>query len=326
MIKICFVVLFSISSAFAYVPTVESLLRNGANPDVTMNGVALNLFVRKINPASGESSALLTTGKAEDFYKVYLNKTSSDSVKVLQGRYTTASYTDESITHKAYYPNFTAYTIKPSVEQLERGIFYGLLQSLAYNNGAHLVNYLKSLDVPVRLNQDLINREKIEQLASYKQYLLAAQKNRNKPGLENPMRPDDASARARAEEISNASMYVDTHQVSISRQEGEMSWLINAAPFEAVISYTRREVQKVKFKSAGGEFEIQCKDYWLANGTHSFPKTMIIKTISGDSYQVDIGNLRHYNDKEDDQVKRLQRMDQVLKKTASQDPRPEFLL
>ena len=326
MIKICFVFLFSLSSAYAYVPTVESLLRNGANPDVTMNGVALNLSVRKINPGNNESSSLVSVGRGEDFFKLYLSKISADSTKVLQARYNNANFADESITHKAYYPNFTAYTIKPSVEQLERGLFYGLLQSLAYNNGAHLINYLKSLDVPVRLNQDLINREKIEQLASYKQYLLAAQKNRNKPGIENPLRPEDASARARAEEISNASMYVDTHQVSISRQDGQMSWLINAAPFEAVISYSRREIQKIKFKSASGEFEILCKDYWLANGTHSFPRTMVIKTVSGDTYQVDVTNLRHYNDKEDDQVKRLTRMDQVLKKTASQDPRPEFLL
>ena len=326
MIKFCFIFLLTISSAFAYVPTVESLLRNGANPDVTVNGVALNLAVRKINPGSGESSALLANGKGEDFYKLYFTRVSNDSVKVLQGRYSNANFSDESITHKNYYPNFTAYTIKPSVEQLERGIFFNLLQSMAYNNGAPLVNYLKSLDVPVRLNQDLINREKIEQLASYKQYLLAAQKNRNKPGMENPMRPEDASARAKAEDISNASMYVDTHQVSISRQDGEMSWLINAAPFESVVSYNRREVQKVKFKSQAGEYEIQCKDYWLANGTHSFPRTMIIKTISGDTYQVEISNLRQYNDKEDDLVKRLQKMDQVLKKTASQDPRPEFLL
>ena len=123
-----------------------------------------------------------------------------------------------------------------------------------------MVSYLKALGVPVRLNSEIINREKVEFLASYKRYLVSISKNRNAKKTEvNPMRPDDGSARNRAEEIMKEPMYVDTKQVKLSKDEGHVAWLINAGPFEAVISQNEREVQKLKFKSSAGDFEIICK-------------------------------------------------------------------
>ena len=332
MMKIFCSLLLLSSVAHAYVPTVESLFRHGSNPDVTANGMSLTLVVKKIQPgdkpapSSISDVTLLKDEKLEDYYKVFFTK-NGETLKVAQTRYSNMSFSESSLIHKTYYPNFTSFTIKPGVEQLEKGLFYSLLDSMVLNNGAHMVNYLKNQGVPVRLNNEIINRDKVEFLANYKSYLVTINKDRNLKKTEmNPMRPDDRDARERAEEIMNEPMYVDTKQVKLSRDDGQVAWAVNAGNFEAVVSYKERDVQRIKFKSSSGDIEMICKDYWLANGTHRLPRFVLIKGLTGQTYQVEITNLRHYNEREDDLVKRLTNWDQILKGKDTTELRPEFLL
>lgn len=333
MIRILFVtvILLFINVAQAYVPTVESLFRHGSNPEVSTNGVILTFQVKKILPGEKAVTTINDLGllkdiKAEDFYKIFFSR-HNETLKISQTRYNSAKFSESSLIHKVYYPNFTAYTVRPNLQEAERGIFFGLLSSLLLNDGSHLMNYLKSLGVPVRLNSELINREKVEFLAEYKRYLATIAKDRNARKTEvNPMRPEDQAARERAEKIMDSPMYVDTNQVTLTKDEGQLAWVVNAGPFEAVVSYKERDVQKIKFKSTAGDFEIICKDYTLANGTHAFPKYLLIKTFSGEQFQIETLNLRHYVEKEDDLVKRLGKWDQILKGKESPEVRPEFLL
>lgn len=331
MIKIVLVFLCSYSVAFAYIPTVESLLRHSSNSEINSNGVALTFMVKKIeagtkNSGNGDAS-LLADSKAEDFYKLFFTKINNDVMKVSQTRYANNSFSEGSLQEKIYYPNFSPYTIKGDSESSEKGVFQGVLRSIIFNDGTFLVNYLKSMGISVKLNNEIINREKVEYLAAYKQYLIAINKDRTIKKTEtNPLRPEDPAAREKAERIMAEPMYVDQKQVKLSREDGNMAWLISANNFEAVVSYQEREIQKVKFKSQFGEFEILCKNYWLANGTHSVPRTMLIKDFKGETFQIEITNLRHYSEKEDDLIRRLKKWDALLKGKESLDPKPPFLL
>jgi hypothetical protein len=321
-----FLALFS-SSAMAYVPTVESLFRHGSNPEVTTNAVAFNMIVKRVQGSGKEApeASSLKSDRAEDYYKIYLAKNGPDSFKVSQARFKDSGFAETSIEQKSYYSNLSAYTFKPTTEDLEKGLFFALLHSLAMNNGSHVVNYLKTLDVPVKLNNELINREKIAYLASYKTYLSAVNKDR-RTTMANPLRPEDPAAKDKVDTVMNEPMYTDTNQVKLWREDGEMAWLVSAGNFESVISFKDRDVQKFKYKSAAGDFEVSCKEYWLANGVHLFPRFMFVKSLSGDLYQIELTNLRHYSEKEAELVKRLSKWDQLLRGKASTDPRPEFLL
>ena len=331
MMKLVSLFFLLINFAHAYVPTVESLFRHGSNPDVTANGISLTFKVSKIIPgtkteANKSQDSLLSNEKPEDFFKVFFTRI-NETTKVAQTRYNSSNFSESSLVHKTYFGNFTPYTFKPSLESAEKGIFYGLLFSLVFNEGNHLLSYLKSLEVPVRLNSELLNREKVEFLASYKHYLAVINRDRNAKKTEiNPMKPEDAAARERVEQIMAQPMYSDTNQVKLSKDEGNMAWVVNAGPFEAVFSYKERDAQRIKFKSAAGDFEVIMKDYYLANGTHAFPKFFLIKTFSGEHFQLETLNLRHYVEKEDDMVKRLRNWDQTLKGKESKELRPEFLL
>lgn len=322
MIKFAFLFCALTSTAFAYVPTVESLFRHGGNADMlsSANTVTMTLKVQRVPPTVEEGK------RAEDFYKIFITKTNNDSMKLSQTRYENNSYSEASLEQKVYYPNFTAHTISPNPEQIEKGIFFALMRSLTLNDGEHMVQYLKSLGVPVKLNSELINREKIEVLAAYKKYLIAVNRDRKKNEI-NPLRPEDASERARIEKIMAESMYVDTKQVKLTREGTDMAWMTTAGPFTASVSYDKKNPLKIKYQSESGEFEISCHDYWLADGVHYLPKYFLIKNFNGELYRVDLGSYRQYTEREDDLVNRLQKWDQLLKgKETATTARPEFLL
>lgn len=330
MIKLALLALFVSTSVMAYVPTVESLFRHGANPEITANGVAITFVVKKIEVGTKTTSSdvsLLNETKSEDFYKMFFTKVSNDVMKVAQTRYENNTFNEASLQEKVYFSNFTSYTVKGSPEESEKGLFQGMLRSMIFNDGAFIVNYLKSMGVPVKLNSEIINRQKVEHLADYKQYLVAISKDRNaRKSVQNPLKPEDAAARDKIDNIMNEPMYVDQKQVKLSREEGDMSWLITAGQFEAVISYKNREIRRIKYRSQLGDYEIQCKDYWLANGTHALPRYILVKDYKGENFQIEILNLRHYLEKEVDLVNRLKKWDSLLKGKESTDPKPPFVL
>jgi hypothetical protein len=329
MMRFFFLTLMMASQAMAYVPTVESLFRHGSNPDISSNGLSLTLIVKKMDQQSKkptEDDSTIEEKRQEDFYRIFFTQTSS-GLKVAQARYRNGTFSDSALEHKIYYPNFTPFTVKPDVEFIEKGLFYGLLNSMALNNGAHIVNYLKGLGVPVKLNSEIINREKITYLVAYKQYLVAINRDRAARKTEtNPLRPEDAVSRERVEKVMKEPMYVNTQQVKLFRDEGEIVWQVAAGNFEATASYNHRDIQKIKYQTPAGEYLISCRDYWLLNGTHSMPRYIMIKTLKGESYQVEITNMRHYPEKEEDLVRRLKKWDEVLRGKESTDARPEFLL
>ena len=330
MIKYLFLFCLFSQSLLAYVPTVESLFRNSSNPDITTNGVSIALKVKKVlSPQKSPdlNVTALEEGGEEQFYRLFFTKVNQDSFKLAQARYSDGSYSETSFLNKIYYPNFSAYTIKAGAEEAERGLFFSAMRSILFNNGSFMVNYLKAIGVPVRLNNEIINREKVELLASYKSYLYAINKDRtSKRSLANPLKPEDSATREKVESILNGPMYVDLKQVSLSKHEGEMAWLISAGNFESVISYAEREIQKIRFKSQLGEFEMQFKQFSKSNGTHNLPRYVLFKDYKGEFYQVEFSDLRHYSEKEDDLIKRLKKWDSIAKPKQEINPRPPFLL
>lgn len=318
------------TSALAYVPTVESLFRHGPNPDVSANGVAITFVVRKAEAGAkpqGQESSLVAEAKSEDFYKMFFTKVSNDVMKVAQTRYENNTFSEASLMEKIYYSNFSAFTVKGSMEESEKGLFHAMLRSIVFNDGHFMVGYLKSMGIPVKFNSEIINKEKVEHLAEYKRYLVAVSKDRNaRKNMTNPLKPEDAAQRGKIDAVMEEPMYVDQKQVKLSREDGEMSWLINAGQFDAVVSYKNREISKIKYRSQLGEYEIQCKDYWLANGTHAMPRYILVKDYKGENYQIEVLNLRHYLEKEADLVNRLKKWDTILKGKESTDPKPPFVL
>jgi hypothetical protein len=323
MMKFLVVFCLLIGSVYAYVPTVDSLFRHGSNPDILSNGISVTLSLNRID---NEGNLIQVDNKKADFFKIFFTKT-TEGLKVVQTKYINASFSEQSLVQKIYYPNYNGQTFRPNIESAEKGIFLGVLYSLTHNSGIHLIHYLKSLGVPLKLNSEIINREKIEFLANYKRYLAIVAKNRNARKSElNPLQPNDPAARERAHAIMDESMYTDTRQVKLSKDEEQIVWKVNAGPFEASFSYRERDLLKLKYKTASGEFQIICKDYWRANGAHKLPRYLQVTTMTGQNYQLEVTGLRHFTDREEDFQKRLNNWEQILKGKEASELVPEFML
>lgn len=320
MIKFLFFLIFMMSSAVAYVPTVESLFRHGSNADISANGISLTMSLKKTD---SDGKVLMDEN---DFYKIFFTRT-TEGMRLSQTRYTNASFSETSLVNKAYISNYSGFSIPSNIESAEKGIFIGVLHAITHNNGVHLMNYLKNLGVPLKFNNEIINREKIEFLAGYKRYLAIIARDRSAKKTEvNPMQPSDPAARERAQIIMAESMYTDTKQVKLTQEDGNISWKIEAESFEAIFSNSERDLLKLKYKSALGEYEISFRDYWRANGIHTIPRYIDVKTFDGQRYQLEIMALRHFDDRDEDVQKRLRNWDQILKNRESSNPRPEFML
>jgi hypothetical protein len=314
--KLALLFVFFISfSAFSYVPTVESLLRHGTNPDLAVNAMSISVAVKSED------------GAREDFFKIYFHRPTRDVLRVAQARYSSGEFSDKSFLGKVYQSNVSPEIFKINGDDVARGLFFGILKSVLFNDGEFLVTYLKRLGAPVRLNAEILNRDKIELLASYKRYLFALNKDRSLRKTEaNPLRPDDAPTRERVDRIMSEPMYVDMKQVALVREGNQMAWAITAGDFSAIVSHSEREIQKLKYKSASGEVEFQLLNYWRANGTHSVPRKMIVKDSLGSSFEVEILNLRHYGEREGDMAVRLKRWDSLPRSKEVGAPVPLFLL
>jgi len=304
-------------NVFGYVPTVESLFRHGGNPDVSASSVALNIRV------STEKKDEVG-GKVESFFKLYLTKAGQDSLRISQARYDSVGFIENEINHKFYLSNFSGVLTKDESLNVERGLFWGILRSIYFNDGRQLVNLLKTLGAKVSLNDEILNREKIELLVDYKKYLISSAKFLNQSEA-NPLRPVDPTERSEVDKLLNQSMYSDFNQVKLVKVGEEMLWGIDAEVFWGLISFEKRHPVRIKYKFEGSDTEISFLNYYMFDGIHYGPKDILIKTAEGEVYNLEIINARYFNEKEEDALTRIRRWDQFLKNKKEFEPRPKFL-
>lgn len=322
--KFLFCLLLLTQASWGYVPTVESLFRNGSNPDITGNIAFLNFKISKMDPSGMVAEQSANAGES---FQVFYAKFNDEVYKLNQFKYARPSFDEKDIVHHTYYPNFNAFSFANQPNAVEKSIFFGILNSLVLQDGSFLVNYLKSLGLPVKLNKEIINREKIQYLAQYKQYLLTINQDKEaRKTLENPLRPNDPAKREKVDAVMKESMYVDTQQVKLSKDSDEMSWKVSVGGFDASVSYSKRFLQKITFKTQSGDLEFLFKDYGLVNASHVLPKQILIRDTKGDNYQVDILNLRYSNMNENTYLKKLKEWDKTAREPSVEVLRPGFML
>lgn len=322
--KYFLLLLFVTQLSWGYVPTVESLFRNGSNPDITGNVAILNFKISRMDPSGiiQDSSAF-----PKENYQVYYVKFNDEVYKLNQFKYSGDSFNEKDIVHHSYYPNYNAFSFANQPNAVDKSLFYGILNSLVLQDGSFLVSYLKSLGLPLKLNKEIINREKIEYLAQYKQYLITFNQDREaRKTLENPLRPSDPAKREKVDSVMNESMYIDTQQVKLSKDSGEMSWKVSVGGFDASVSYNKRHLQKIVFKTQSGEIEFLFKDYGLVNANHVLPKQILIRDMHGENYQIEIVNLRYTNISENAYLRKLKEWDKTAREQSVEILRPGFML
>jgi hypothetical protein len=312
--------LVSISSN-AYVPTVESLFRHGNNPDVTTNAIMVsakvtlaNQFLDKVEGAPTESAL---------WVRWIYNVTGTGKLKLTQLIYRSQAMVEASLVDKVYVAELSPQSFGTTPEASERGLFMGLMNSLLINDGSFMVEFLRQRGIPVQLNSEILNRDKRALLARYRTWLLKTKGGRVAGGEESPLAP--TQGKEEVEALMSASMYLDTKQVTLARYEGEPAWQVKADIFDAWVSDASREVRQVALRTPTQESEFQCRDYILFNGTHSFPRQILVKGQHEQVWQIDIVGIKTFSESSADLLSRLRRYDQALMQRRETVVRPAFM-
>lgn len=309
--------------ALAYVPTVESLFRNGSNPDVTTNAIMLSAKVSPFSPFDDAPAA----EKGKDLWVRWIyNVTPQGRLKLTQLIYRAPSMTDASLVDKAFVSELTPQSFGTTPLALERGLFVSLLNSLLINDGSFLVDFLRSRGVPVRRNDDLLNQEKRNLLLRHRAWLQKNNGGRGAVAEDSPLNPADSSERQRVDQLMAAPMYQDTKQVSLSRHQGAPAWHVKADAFEAWVTDEKRQIQHVTMKSGAIELELQLRDYILFNGAHSMARLMTVKGSQDQLWQLEVTGIRTFTESNPELINRLRRYDQVLQQKQEAVQKPGFLL
>lgn len=310
-------------SALAYVPTVESLFRHGNNPEVTTNAIMVSA---KVAPHSLFEEKVPSEKPQDLWVRWIYNVTPQGRLKLTQLLYRSPSMTDASLVDKVFISELSPRSFGTTPNALERGLFVSLLNSLLINDGSFLVDFLRTKEISVRKNEELINLEKKNLLLRHRSWLQKNNGGRGAPAEDSPMTPADPSERARVEQILAAPMYQDTKQVTLTRHQGLPAWHVKAEGFEAWVDDDKRQIQQVLMRSGPGEIELQFRDYLLLNGVHSMPRLITVKGLQDQLWQLEVIGVRTFNESPTELVNRLKRYDLVLQQKQETVVRPGFFL
>lgn len=295
---------FSLSCVFAYIPSVESLFRNGANTEIEGSTVVVNLHISKM--ITGEEKAVQETNQEtaklkefkDGYYKfLYLQDFSNDSVKMVQVGYETENMRVNEITSLRSFNNFVKFPFSKGVESTEQGLFYSLLQSLALNRGDMMISYLRSRGVSVKLNKDLLNKEKAALLEKYMLYLKKVKDDPSlNESLESPLDPKNEEQRVSVKEVLKQPFFHESSIVKRVKERSSFFWKVETENFNAKFENETRKLQTLELQTTWGSLAIQCKDFLVFDGSHEFPKYIYFKDFQGNYYQIRMLSMKQFDE------------------------------
>lgn len=317
MIKYFFLLVLLTAQAIAYVPTVESLLRNGQNGEVKSSFLALTLKISKVNPGVAEET------EKPIFSKFFYTLGKDSQLRMWEMVYGQSSLSDTSILYKHFADPFSPTIFGDTPVDIERGLFFSTLNSVLINDGSFMVDFLKSKGHKVFLNEEILNNAKKELISEQRQYLI--KQKAGGAGNTSPLQPGDAATKEKVKTLMSQPMFTNTSQVSLDRCERGPCWKIKEQGFEAFIDDQTRQISKVSLKGTTGDIEIQLKDYRLMDGEHSFPSIMYVQNHLNELYKIEVLELKHTSQNTPNMHQKNKELDPFVKKLKEVTPRPSFI-
>ncbi len=315
-------IVFVSLSAHSYVPTVESLFRNGNNPDLTQNAAMVTLKITPVNPLAEKNEQ--AQGQST-WVKIIYHLGAGGRIKLSQLTYKNAGFVDSSAESKVFFSELSPNSFDQSVEMSERGLFYSIMNSLIINDGSFITQFLKTRGINVALNRELINQEKKQLLEKHRLWLIKTKGGRQKEAEESPLTPVSAIEREKVNQTMALPMYASTGQMGLVRFEGEAAWNVKADAFEAWVGDSNRDLKQIVYKTSSGETEFVAKDYIKYNGTTPMPRLIVFKNSKDQYYNIEPIGIRYFNESGQELVNRLKRYDKEVKVSREPVAKPYFI-
>jgi hypothetical protein len=297
---------FCSTSAFAYIPSVDSLFRNGNNIDVGDSTVVANIIITKINSAD---SAEVATEPQRSGHKFLFSSQVPGLSEFLQIDYRNVLFTPETINEVKRKKKLNLNSL--SEELFETKLFYGLFKSLILNRSDLMTSFLNKIDPRVLPNKSILNKEQLALLNKYKAYLRNL--NNKVEGIENPLNPISIEKRKEIKDILSKSLITDASNVKRVFENKKFYLYYKSDVLELKFENETHQLRSIKVKNGESEISIEMLNYVLFSGGFEFPEEINIKLANGDHFQVILKKLMLLKDSEQSYSKRLGRYKKQLK-------------
>lgn len=302
-IKIKLILLISVSTSFASIPTAEGLFRNGNNAEVNATMIMVKTVVDSRvssvlmeKPAEEvstvEESEAITEEAKPVHVKFLLSSENGERVQLLQAIYSSGKMGQSSLMDVRYFSNLEE-KIKKSTTQL--GMFYSLLTSLVLNRSDEVNTFLKLNSKNYKSNKELVDPEKKALYVRYQRYLKLIKEDESlKETMSNPMKPEDPEIAKNIGMVKDKPFMLRDENVALKKTANGFKWVINLDVMEAVFDNTTHRLEKLSYGKVDRNINFNFDDYILFDGTHELPKNIKVITPT-EEVEVRITSLNHLN-------------------------------
>jgi hypothetical protein len=287
------------STAFAYIPTIDSLFRNGNNIDIGDSTVVASLVITKVS--QNENEELITDQPKRSAHKFLLTSGVVGISDFLQVDYRDALFSKETINeikrrNKLDISSFSG-------ELFETKLFYSLLKSLLLNESDLMISFLNKIDPKILPNKKLLNKDQLTLLNKYKKYL--KELSEGTEGLENPLLPIDEEKKEEIKEVLSKSLIADESNIKRLFENKNFYLTYKSDVLELKFENETHQLKNMNIKNGDSEIQVEMMNYVLFTNGFEFPEEISIKLANGDQFQIVLKKLQIINDTEQTYFKRI---------------------
>lgn len=276
-------------NSFGAIPTAEGLLRNPNNNDVTGNLILLNMsIVHKKMPILTDDSVEKPLGESTlSHYKLLLNNEDRKVGELIQGQYYNSSFSDREIGRLETFKNIFA--TEQGDQVVERELFYSLMMMFALNDSKMIGNFLKKYSPDFKLNNEMLNREKLKLLDDYKKYLTMIKADPSlKDHIKSPLVKESEEDQKKIKEIMDAPTYLENKNVELVKVGDKFFWKVRFDNGELTFSNEEHQLQEMHLNFNGKKIDVYALEYLLFDGQHEMPKKIKIETSEGHTFDISV--------------------------------------
>lgn len=287
--------------ARASIPTVEGLFRNGDNPELTGDTVALNVTIEEIQaqaltedsemvqmqaPQMDEEQASKKVAQ-QSFYKLIFSVTKGQPLSMIQVRYTGPQLETNQVIDVKYYENLERTFAQET--SFNRLLTFSLISMHGLNHSDGFNELLKRFARDYKPNSELVNQEKKKLYSKYKQHLS------EKSEEASPLAPEDPEQLTMVKEVLKSRFYDNTKKAKLIRTNNEFLWEVNLDTVKAQFSHDQRMLKKMNVTNFNGEVQVDIGPYFAANGNFQLPSFILVKHSTGEEAKISFSGYQDFN-------------------------------
>lgn len=285
--------LLIVTNVFAVQIPPESLFRQAANEDLSNNTTSISFIVKK-NNADGDSQSylrLILSAEQEKF-------------RISQFEFNSSEMTNDKLVHAFSTSNIESYIGKDSVKD----IFVHLIYFLYHNQSRKFFSYLKTIEPDLKSNNELVNKEKVKLLESYKAHL-------QKQSDINPLKPTSLEEKKKTNELMESSLYLaEASRYEMVLNHKTVQIKLTYPHFSAYFNNQTHRLEHIDF-NLKDLISVNIEEYTSLTGINLYPKFINIK-IGEDQYRLQVISVKQVNENYVDFEKRASGTDALIKKGA----------